>query len=600
MNEQPYQPSDPQSSPQDTVAGTKQDGGFRIGLAGWTTLILMALIAFVRIGHHYFHNAWARVVPMWDNQISNMVTMLLVFLATASSLWFLFRRRWSLGGVALGGLVLAAILFRFEGFSGELQPKFAWRFSPAPVLPMPENVASDPATPDRATQANSADTSRTDTSRTDTSPTEALANDGNANRENRSPATMASGTPSDFPQFLGPKRNGVIDRRTFDTDWNATPPKLLWKQSIGAGWSGFAVAGDLAVTMEQRDQEQWVTCYQASTGKLRWKYAEPAFHSHPLGGVGPRSTPTIVNRSTVYALTTNGILVALDLDSGKRLLRIDLFSLAGISEKIDLQSVAWGRSASPLVEDGLVIVPFGKPTADQADPYQTLIALNATTFEVAWTASGDQVSYASPVRWKTADGTDCVVSVNEKSVAAYRIKTGEKLWSYPWDGSSSGPANCTNPLLVDNQRLIVSKGYGSGAMQLEVLNNEVTERWHERGLLKTKFTNPVIRDGYAYALSDGAVQVVDIAEGKQQWIQGRSGRYGQGQLLLVEDVLLVQCEEGDIALVNATPEGFEELARVPAITGVTWNNPALAGNLLLVRSGSEAAALQLPPRNDTH
>jgi outer membrane protein assembly factor BamB len=117
------------------------------------------------------------------------------------------------------------------------------------------------------------------------------------------------------------------------------------------------------------------------------------------------------------------------------------------------------------------------------------------------------------------------------------------------------------------------------------------EVWHETGSLKTKFTNVAIHEGHAYGLSDGILECVRLADGKRMW---KAGRYGQGQVLRVGGLLLVQEESGDVTLVDASPEKHRVRARCDAIEGQTWNNLCLAGNRLLVRNAEEAACYELP------
>ena len=145
-------------------------------------------------------------------------------------------------------------------------------------------------------------------------------------------------------------------------------------------------------------------------------------------------------------------------------------------------------------------------------------------------------------------------------------------------------------------RVFVSKGYRGGCALLQVAGSDgdglqVTQLWQRPTLLKTKMTNVVVRQGYVYGLSQGILECVELRSGKRRW---KRGRYGHGQVLLVDDLILVTSESGAVALVEASPDAFRELGRFQAIEGKTWNNPALAGPLLLVRNSEEAACYELP------
>jgi outer membrane protein assembly factor BamB len=145
------------------------------------------------------------------------------------------------------------------------------------------------------------------------------------------------------------------------------------------------------------------------------------------------------------------------------------------------------------------------------------------------------------------------------------------------------------------QRIFVSSGYGKGCGMLELTSDaaghwSVTPVWANRNM-RTKFTSAVVRGGFAYGLDEGVLCCVELADGAHCW---RAGRYGHGQLLLAGDKLVVQAETGEVALVAAMPDAWRELGRIAALADKTWNYPALAGRLLLVRNDREAACYELP------
>lgn len=401
---------------------------------------------------------------------------------------------------------------------------------------------------------------------------------------------LVTTTKYDSPQFLGPNRNCTVTGVTLSRDWSV-PPRQLWRSPIGAGWSGFAVVNGFAVTMEQRGDEELVTCYEVSTGQLKWWHAKTGRHDTMLGGVGPRSTPTI-DEGRVYAFGATGILRCLDGADGSEIWNDNLLARIGVTPDEDEKAVQWGRSASPLVVDELVVVPLGGPLKG---PCASLIAFDKHTGELAWTGGKHQVAYASP-SLVTIHGVRQILIVNQDFVSGHSPETGEVLWQYPWPGRSNDDANVSQAVALPNDRIWLSKGYNGGAMVLQLSRDEakgwkVAELWVNPKILNTKLANVVVRGQYVYGLSDGIFECADVLTGERLW---RGGRYRHGQILGVGDLLLVQAQSGYVVLVEATPIGHNELGSFAALEGKTWNNPCLYGHYLLVRNAEEAACYELP------
>ena len=232
---------------------------------------------------------------------------------------------------------------------------------------------------------------------------------------------MVTTTPMDFPQFLGPHRDLYLPDIQLDHDWKASPPQEVWRHPIGAGWSGFSVVNGYAVTMEQRGPDELVTCYAVESGQALWSHGETTRHETLAGGIGPRCTPTI-DEGLVYALGATGILRCLDGANGNLLWRDDILQRGGVPVDQESKAISWGRAASPLIVDDLVVVPLGGPAGGECF---SLIAYDKTTGEIRWKGGDEQASYASP-----ALGTLCgmrqIVIVNEKTVSGHRPEDGQR------------------------------------------------------------------------------------------------------------------------------------------------------------------------------
>ena len=246
----------------------------------------------------------------------------------------------------------------------------------------------------------------------------------------------------DFSEFLGPARLNRLAHIKIAKDWGTAPPKLLWRRRIGAGWSSFSTRGPLAATLEQRGENELVTCYEIQTGDPVWSHSIQTRHETTLGGIGPRSAPTW-DGSRVYAQGATGILRAIDGRNGKLLWKVDVREQSGLSEAEDRKAIAWGRSGSPLIVDQLVVIPFGGPTNGKK---YSLAAYDKMTGKQVWKGGDRQIGYASPVL-ATLCGVRQIVSVNENNVSGHDPRTGKTLWAEKWPGFSNSEANVSQPVV---------------------------------------------------------------------------------------------------------------------------------------------------------
>jgi len=431
-------------------------------------------------------------------------------------------------------------LFPFKEFTGDLVPTFGWRWA------------------EKSYQTETVDLNRT-------SETDKLL---------ASPAFS-------YPQFLGPERNGKIRETRLDTDWSARPPKQLWKQPIGEGASSFAVVGNSAVTQEQRGDDEMVVCYDLKSGKIRWQHSDKVrFDSEAfVGGIGPRATPTI-SENRVYTLGATGLLNCMDLKDGKLIWGKNILNENSALIK------EWGMAGSPLVLDSLVVVSAGGTDA------RSLVAYHKDSGEKIWSAGNDRAGYSSPLI-ATIAGVRQILIFNWEHVVAHDPGSGKILWKFPWTGDTQRVAQ---PVVLPEGRVFITSGYGVGSKLIRINRGSdgrlsPTLLW-ESNRMKAKFSNVIAVGEFIYGLDDGILACIDLREGKRQWKS-----YGHGQMILVDNLLLITTEKGDVVLVEPNSQEHKELARFTAIKGKTWNNPALAGPYLLVRNSQEAACYELPVLN---
>jgi outer membrane protein assembly factor BamB len=380
-----------------------------------------------------------------------------------------------------------------------------------------------------------------------------------------------------WADFLGPGRLGHYDQKPILTSWPAGGLHQVWKQPVGGGYASFTVANGLAFTIEQRRGSEVVAAYDVRTGRERWTHSWKALFEEVLGGNGPRATP-VWDDGRVYALGAQGELRCLESATGKPIWNKNILTDNGA---VNLQ---WGMSASPLVVDGKVIVAPG------GDHGNSIVAYDKLSGKRVWGSLDDRAAYDSPTL-ATVGGRRQLLAITAKRAVGLAVEDGKLLWEYPW--VTQNDINVAQPIVVAPNRVYLSSAYGHGAAVLELTPKgdgfETRVVWSSNRM-KNKFNSAVLHEGFIYGLDDGILACVDAESGELKW---KGGRYGYGQLLLASGHLVVLTEEGDVVLVRATPDTHREVARFTALSGKTWNIPAISDGLLLVRNEVEMAAFRI-------
>jgi len=223
-----------------------------------------------------------------------------------------------------------------------------------------------------------------------------------------------------------------------------------------------------------------------------------------------------------------------------------------------------------------------------------LAAYDVATGNPRWLGPAGGGGYSSP-HLVTIAGVAQVLLLNGAGAISVAPADGTVLWQHRWPGDG-----IVQPAVTADGDVLIGSGSGLGGAKIGVRRIAaahgsggwtVEERWTSIGL-KPYFNDFVVHKGHAYGFDGSLLACIDLKDGKRQW---KDGRYGNGQLVLLpdQDLLLVLSEEGELALVGATPDKFGELARCPAIKGKTWNHPVLVGDVLLVRNSEEMAAFRM-------
>ena len=510
---------------------TNGSPGTRPGVRWWPAVVLVAMAAAAVAWE------WSQDVPFQRKNLSAIG--IVGGHAIALLFWWVGASGASVRARAIGTLVvlvavaLPVSLLRIRGVSGDLLPVFEPRWRRAGPVAL-----ANPSPPQ---------------------------------------ASSSLVVPGEYPQFLGPDRNGIVPGPEPETDWKAHPPRELWRTPVGTGWSGFAVSAGRAVTHEQAGDEERLVCRDAATGAIQWTHAESGHYATTIAGEGPRATPTIAG-GRVYALGSLGTLVCVDLATG------GLAWHRSLRDEVGAGVPSWGFSGSPLVAGGRVIVSAGGSEG------RSVVAFDAMTGARSWASGDEGNSYGSPLA-TVLDGVPQVVVFGGRSVAAHDATSGKLLWKQAW---GVGQPLVAMPVVTGPDRLVVSAGYGVGA-EMFVVRRAAGDTWTVRSewgskRMKAKFSNPVRLGGMVVGLDDGILAAIDLADGHALW---KEGRYGHGQSLLCGGVLLVMAESGELVALRPDATGPHELARTRVFSGKTWNPVALAGDRLYLRNDTEAACLRI-------
>lgn len=398
------------------------------------------------------------------------------------------------------------------------------------------------------------------------------------------PAAFNNGGAADWPQFLGPNRNGISTETGLIDTWPSNGPKEIWRVNGGGGMAGMAIIKDSLVTMVQQVEKQFVTALSATTGGTIWQTVVAPEYRNNMGA-GPRATPTISD-GAVYAFTGEGVLASLNLADGKILWKRHLL------QELGGRPAEYGMACSPLVSNGQVIVTVGAPDA-------TVIACDAKSGKTLWTAGTDATGYSSPAFLNVA-GKLQIVAFTGSSALGLEPGTGKTLWRHPYQ--TPYECNIATPIAVDGD-LFISSGEDHGSALLKLTKSgdafEASEVWASHGsssVMRNEWQTSILHNGHLYGMDNvgGAGPIthltcIEAATGKRVW---QEARFGKGNLISADGKLFISTMRGELVVVRATPESFDEIGRASVFKG-SRTAPALAHGRLYLRDDKEIVCLNV-------
>jgi len=385
---------------------------------------------------------------------------------------------------------------------------------------------------------------------------------------------------NDWPQFLGPSRTGVYVGAPLNEKWPSTGPRVIWRKQIGQGLSGPVVAGSQLILFHRVDDREVVECFDALTGASKWRYAYPTTYRDDFGfDEGPRAVPVVAG-GIVYTYGAEGKLSAIDLSTGKLLWNVDAM------REFEVDKGFFGAAGSPLVEEGKVIANVGGKKAG-------IVAFDAKTGKVIWTATTDAASYSSGIA-ATMLGRRYAVFLTRAGLVGLDPANGQVRFQRPWRARQAASVNAATPVIVGNT-IFVSAEYGPGAGALQFDGTKLVDLWASNDVLSNHYATSVFHEGTLYGFHGrqefGPIfRAVDLQSGRVLW---STPRFGAGSVTLAGNRLVIVRESGELLIAAASPKSFQQIASAQVLPATVRAYPALSDGILYLRNDDTLIAVDL-------
>jgi outer membrane protein assembly factor BamB len=371
----------------------------------------------------------------------------------------------------------------------------------------------------------------------------------------------------DWPQWRGPRRDGVSKETGLLKDWPANGPRLVWQiKGAGDGYSSFAVSGGRLFTLGARQNTEYVLAFDAATGKKLWEVANGRRFNNDRGD-GPRGTPT-VDGDRVYVFGSSGDMTVVDAASGK------VFWTQNLLQKYGGSNINWGLSESPLVlSDRIIVTPGGRGAS--------IVALRKTDGSLIWKSQSDEPGYSSALLHPIGSIQQAVVFTAERALGI-DVNDGRVLWSY--NRVANRTANIATPI-ARGSHVFLSSDYGTGAALLALTPDGTGIKASEvyfTNEMRNHHASSVLVGDYLYGFSSSILTAMHFETGKVAW---RDRSVGKGSLVFADDRLYLFSENGVVGLAEANPQKYVEHGRFQLRTGnlPTWSHPVVSGGKLFIR-----------------
>jgi outer membrane protein assembly factor BamB len=393
-------------------------------------------------------------------------------------------------------------------------------------------------------------------------------------------ALAAQATAEDWPQFLGAERNGVVRGPALSETWGAKGPRVVWRKTVGAGLSGPVVAQGHLILFHRVAGSELVEAFDPRSGASQWLYSYPTSYRDDFGfDEGPRAVPVVAN-GIVYTFGAQGQLHAIGLTDGKRIWSEDTAAKFGVPKGY------FGAAGSPLVEGGVLLANIGGPKAG-------IVAFDAKSGKVLWTATDHAASYSSATG-ATIGGRRYAIFLTRAGLVGLDPTNGVVQFERPWRARQAASVNVATPLVVGD-RIFVSAEYGPGAAVLRLEGGQLVDQWASDEVLSNHYATSVYHDGHLYGYHGRqefgpSFRAVEMATGKVRWSEEQ---FRAGSVTLVGDRLLIVRENGEMLIAPASPQGFKPIVRAQILPPTVRAYPAIADGYVYLRNDDTLVCLDL-------
>lgn len=393
-------------------------------------------------------------------------------------------------------------------------------------------------------------------------------------------------TAGDWPQILGPHRNGIAaqDERLSET-WPGSGPVLVWERPVGRGFAGVAVVGDRAIVFDRERDSERIQALNVTTGEPVWTDSYPTDFVPQYGrDDGPMATPVVAG-DRVCSFGAQGILSCYDRNTGRRLWRRDTHA------DFEAREGFFGAGSSPLIDDAKVFVIVGGAREAEA----AVVAFDLQTGETAWHSVADEAGYSSPVI-ADVDGVRHLIALTRLKCLSLDPHSGAVLFEFPY-GLRGPTVTAANPLVLDGH-LFLSASYGIGAVYAAIKKDGVEVIWSGDDILSSQYTTCIEYDGLLYGI-DGRQDIppadlkcIDPATREVKWVEPG---FGYASLIAADGKLIIAKTDGELVLAELSSEAFKPLARAQVFQDTVRALPALSNGRLYVRDGRTLKCLSVGP-----